>query len=367
MELRKDNSMKIFIYSICILGCFAVFSVVFTLSCRKSKSPGQTDVNQAESQSSAQIPAGSMDVAVTVNGVEIRESEVQAKTEEEFEEMAGNAEKLPPAILEQYKKQLREQVLEGLIIEHLLAEKAKEDNVEVTDEEVTNVLTEMVAALPEPLSLEEYKKKLIEHGQSYDVQKERIRKGLVFQKVLESPLAGKVNITEDDARKFYDENPKQFERGDQVRASHILIKPVFSKGGDPNEAKAAAKAKAQELLKKVKSGADFAQLAVSNSMCPSAPKGGDLGFFPKGKWTAEFDKVAFELAVGQISDVVETEYGYHIIRVTDNKEAHVLSFDEVKDSLMRNLTANKQAELTKEYIESLKAKADIVYPSSNRT
>jgi peptidyl-prolyl cis-trans isomerase C len=307
-----------------------------------------------------------MEIAVTVNGVEIKESEVEAKTEEEFMQLGGNVEKLPVALIEQTKKQLREQVLENLIIERLLAEKAKEDNVEVTEEEVTNVLMQIVAGLPEPLSLEEYKKKLVEHGQNFDEQKERIKKGLAYQKVLNSQLSGKINITEDDARTFYDENPKQFEMGDQVRASHILIKPIFTEGGDPNEAKAAAKAKAQELLEKIKSGANFAQLAISNSMCPSAPKGGDLGFFPEGKMTPEFEKVAFELAVGQISDVVETGYGYHIIRVTDHKEAHVLSFDEVKDSIIMNLTARKQAELTKEYIEKLKAGAKIVYPSSNR-
>jgi len=184
---------------------------------------------------------------------------------------------------------------------------------------------------------------------------------------LEAQLTGKVNITEDDARKFYDENPKQFERSEQIRASHILIKPVFIKDGDPNEAKAAAKVKAQDMLKKAKSGADFAQLAISNSMGPSAPKGGDLGFFSKGDMTPAFEKVAFELSVGQISDIVETGYGYHIIRVTDHREPGVISFDEVKNSIIRNLTINKQAELTKEYIESLKAEADIVYPPANQT
>ncbi len=359
--------MKIFTYSMWILVCFVVLFVVFTISCRKSKSPEQTDANKAGSQRSVQMPAGKDDVAVTVNGVEIRESEVQAKTEEEFERMAENVEKLPPAYLEQLRKQLREQVLEELIIEHLLAEKVKEENIEVTDEEVMNILTEMVASLPEPLSLDEYKKKLAEHGQSFDEQKERIRKGMAYQKVLDSQLAGKIKITEADARKFYDENPKQFERGQQVRASHILIKPVFDKGGDPNKAMAAAKAKAQELLKKAKSGADFAQLAMSNSMCPSAPKGGDLGFFSKGDMTPVFEEAAFKLTVGQISDIVETEYGFHIIRVTDRREPGVIPFDDVKDSIIRNLTAKKQAELTKEYIESLKAKADIVYPTGDQT
>lgn len=359
--------MKSLERSMWIFVSLAMFSVVFTLSCRKSESPEETDANQAGSQTSVQMPVDNLDVAVTVNGIEIKESDVQARTEEEFEQMVSNAEKIHPAFLEQYRKQLREQVLEELIIERLLAEKVKQGNIEITDEEVINVLTEMVAAQSEPLSLDEYKKKLIEHGQSFDEQKERIRKGLAYQKVLESQLGSKVNITEDDARKFYDENPTQFERGQQVRASHILIKPVFVEGGDPNEAKATAETKAQELLKKAKSGADFAQLAMSNSMCPSAPKGGDLGFFSKGEMTPAFEKVAFELAVGQISDIVETEYGYHIIRVTDRREPGVISFDEVKDSIIRNLTANKQAELTKEYIESLKAEADIVYPSGNQT
>jgi peptidyl-prolyl cis-trans isomerase C len=359
--------MKIFTYSMWILGCFAVLFVVFILSCRKSKSPEQTDVNQAGSQTSVQMPAGKEDVAVTVNGVEIREDEVQAKAEEELEQMAENVEKLPPAFLEQYKKQLREQVLEGLIIERLLAEKVKENNIEVTDEEVMNMLTEMVASLPEPLSLDEYKKKLAEHGQSFDEQKERIREGMAYQKVLDSQLAGKINITEADARKFYDENSKQFERGQQVRVSHILIKPVFERGGDPNKAKAAARAKAQDLLKKAKSGADFAQLAMSSSMCPSAPKGGDLGFFSKGDMTPAFEEAAFKLAVGQISDIVETEYGFHIIRVTDRREPGIIPFDEVKDSIIRNLTAKKQVELTKEYIELLKSKANIVYPADNQT
>ena len=359
--------MKIFTYSMWILGCFAVLFVVISLSCRKSKSPEQTDVNQTGSQTSVQMPAGQDDVAVTVNGVEIKESEVQARAEDELEQMADEVEKLPPAFLEQAKKQLREQVLEELIIERLLAEKVKEDNIEVTDEEVMNTFAQMVASLPEPLSLDEYKKKLAEHGQNFDEQKERIREGIAYQKVLDSQLAGKINITEADARKYYDENPKQFERGQQVRASHILIKPVYERGGDPNKAKAQARAKAQELLKKAKSGADFAQLAMSNSMCPSAPRGGDLGFFSKGDMTPAFEEAAFKLAVGQISDVVETEYGFHIIRVTDRREPGIIPFNEVKDSLIRNLTAKKQAELTKEYIESLKAKADIVYPADSQT
>jgi len=87
-----------------------------------------------------------------------------------------------------------------------------------------------------------------------------------------------------------------------------------------------------------------------------------MGFQPKGAFVASFEKVAFELKVGQISDVVETPYGYHIIKVTDRKEAYTKTFDEVKDQIKKVLMQRKQNEHIPKYIESLKANAKIVYP-----
>lgn len=112
---------------------------------------------------------------------------------------------------------------------------------------------------------------------------------------------------------------------EQVRVSHILIRAadfepdVAETPNAQNEAKAAAVAKAEELLEQIRNGADFEALAREHSSCPSAAKGGDLGFFPRGRMVSNFEKVAFDLKVGEISDVVETIYGYHIIKVTDRK------------------------------------------------
>jgi peptidyl-prolyl cis-trans isomerase C len=348
-----------------VLICLGVFFVIFALSCRKKTAPNQTDVNQVSSQTPAQMPANG--VAATVNGVQIKETQVQALMEEGLKEMSASASQLPPAFLEQYKNQLRAQALEQLIIEQLLNEKVKQANIEVSDDEVINTITKLISAGPEPLSLDQYKKMLVQYGRNFDEEKERVRKGLAYQKILDAQLAGKINVTEEDARKFYDENPKQFETAEQVRASHILIKPVFTEGGDPNEDKAAAKKKIQDLLKQIKEGADFAQVAMSNSMCPSAPKGGDLGYFSRGDMTPEFEKAAFGLAVGQISDVVETEYGFHIIKVTGHKDAGMMSFDQAKDQIIAKLTDDQKRELTGKYIESLKAEADILYPPANGT
>jgi peptidyl-prolyl cis-trans isomerase C len=216
--------------------------------------------------------------------------------------------------------------------------------------------------------LDDLKKQIESRGQSFDEVKQQAQKGLAYQKVMEAQWAGKINVTEDDAKKYYDENPKRFETPEQIRASHILIKPVLTDpnadpSADPNEAKAKAKAKTQDLLEQIKGGADFAELAKAHSTCPSAPNGGDLNFFPRGQTTPSFEKAAFELEVGQISDIVETEYGYHIIKVTDHKDAGVTSFEQAKDNIIKQLTQKRQSEFANEYIESLKAAANIVYPS----
>jgi peptidyl-prolyl cis-trans isomerase C len=181
---------------------------------------------------------------------------------------------------------------------------------------------------------------------------------------MELQWAGKISVTEEDAKKYYDENAKRFETPEQIRASHILIGlPPTDPNADPNQAKAQARAKAEDLLKQIKNGADLAELAKAHSTCPSAPNGGDLGFFPRGKTTPPFEKVAFELQVGQVSDVVETEYGFHIIKVTDHKDAGVIAFEQAKNDIIRQLTAKKQSEFAEEYINSLKAEANIVFPS----
>jgi len=302
-------------------------------------------------------------VAVTVNGADITEAELQEIIKPQLEKMAQQGKQLTPAFAQTLEKRLRQQALDRIIIGRLLDEKANEANIVVTEEEVINQINVLLAAQKPPLSLEEFKKKTVESGQSFDKVKEQVRKGLAYQKIVEAQWAGKINITEEDAKKYYDENPTKFEVKEQVRASHILIKPdTTDSEADPNQAKAEAKAKIQGLLEQIKGGADFAELAKANSDCPSAARGGDLDFFTRGKMVPPFDKAAFELEVGKVSDIVETRFGYHIIKVTDHKDASTTSFEQARNSLIVQLTQRKQAEIANKYIESLKAAADIVYP-----
>ena len=373
--------MNSFVFIQRVLVCVVVFFAAFGLNCKPKPTDEQAEPNktelsldrvevEAEAEADTnlvelQAPEKSVDsVAVTVNGIDITEAELQKLIKPQLERMAQQSKNLPPAFAQTLEKQLRQQFLDKIIVGHLLGEKVKEANIVITEEELVNQFTKVAADQKPPLSLDEFKKKLAEYGQNFDEIKQQIKKGMAYQKVMEAQWGDKINITEEDAKKYYDENPTQFEVKEQVRASHILIAPakVTDPNADPNQAKSEAKAKAQDLLEQIKGGADFAALAKANSACGSAARGGDLDFFPRGKMAAPFEKAAFELETGKVSDIVETQFGYHIIKVTGHKDAATISFEQAKNDIIQNLTQGKKNELTQEYINSLKAEANIVYP-----
>jgi peptidyl-prolyl cis-trans isomerase C len=384
-KVVKGQKMRSFLFNSKVLTIVVVFFAVCGLSC-KQKSSEQADTNipqqpaqnkieaetkpeletKAETTTSVEstVPEDPFaNVAVTVNGIDISEEELQKVLQPQLARMAQQNQKLPPGLKETLEKQFRQQILDQLIIRQLLEEKAKETNIVISEEDVINQIKQLLASQGSQMSLEQFKQTTAESGRSFDEIKKQVEKGMVYQKIVDSQWAGKINITEEDAKKHYDENPTQFVTKEQVRASHILLTPKTDVvGADPNQEKAKAKTKAESLLKQIKEGADFAALAKANSHCPSSAQGGDLGFFPRGKMAAPFEKAAFALETGKVSDLVETRFGYHIIKVTDRKEAGTTTFDQAKAGLIKQLAQKQQAELTNKYIDSLKAAAKIVYP-----
>jgi peptidyl-prolyl cis-trans isomerase C len=373
--------MRSFFINSKVLIIVVVFFAVSGLNCKQKPSeqpdtnitqPAQTKIEaetKTETQTSTNLteltvpeePADS--VAVTVNGIDITEAELQKIIQPQLERMAQQNKQLPPNFAQAFEKQIRQQILDKMVIMRLLEEKVKEKKIVVTDEEVTNQIEQIASAQRPPLSIEKLKGIVESQGYAFDDWKNEVRKQLGQQKLFKSQFPDSINITEEDAKKYYDENPTQFEVKEQVRASHILITPKTDEvGSDPIQEKAKAKAKAEDLLKQIKEGADFAALARANSDCQSAARGGDLNFFGKGDMVPPFDKAAFAMETGKVSDIVETRYGYHIIKVTDRKEAGTTSFEQAKAGLIQQLAQKKQAELTNKYIESLKAAASIVYP-----
>jgi peptidyl-prolyl cis-trans isomerase D len=184
-------------------------------------------------------------------------------------------------------------------------------------------------------------------------EKRKVKYALVDMQAIRD----RIQISPQDIQRSYEDNLQQYSTPEQVRASHILLK---TEGKDD----AAVKKQAEELLAKVKAGADFAQLATKYSEDDASKlKGGDLDFFPKGQMVPEFDKVAFSMKPGDISDLVKTQYGYHIIKVTDKKAASTKPLEEVRAQIEDQLKWERaQAEaqrIADEVAPKLKTPADL--------
>jgi peptidyl-prolyl cis-trans isomerase C len=167
--------------------------------------------------------------------------------------------------------------------------------------------------------------------------------------------------TEEEAREFYESNIGRFEMPERVRASHILIKVNQN---DTEVVKNRKMATIDSLHAELLGGADMAELARANSECPSSSKGGDLGYFGRGQMVKPFEDAAFALDVGEISPVVETKFGYHIIKVTEREEPEVTGFEEVKDSIIDYLAEMKKQDIMNRIVDELKEQASIEYADS---
>jgi len=340
-----------------LLGKFFFLSVLIGISALAMAADTNTAI---DFQSKADILGiEPNDIAVIVNQQPITETQVRTVMEPQLQRLSQK--NLPPQFTEQLKKQIKKQTLEKLIVEKLLDEEVQKNNIVVTDQDVNDYLIQ--AGAQNNMSLDDIKQMFKSQGKSFEQVKMQMKnsKGMKFQKLMEAQFEGKLNFTTEDANKYYIENRENFKKPERVRARHILIKP--DPNMDPNLADAKAKEKAQELLDKIKQeGADFATLAKENSDCGSAPGGGDLGYFPRGKMVQPFEKTAFNLKVGQVSDLVKTRHGYHIIKVIDHKQSSLTTFQEAKENIMNRLENQKKREIAKQYIDSLKQKADIEYP-----
>ncbi|MGA8068158.1 MAG: peptidyl-prolyl cis-trans isomerase, partial [Terriglobales bacterium] len=175
-----------------------------------------------------------------------------------------------------------------------------------------------------------------------------------------SKMAAATTVTDQDLQAYYDQHREEYRVPEQVKVSHILIKTPLPAPGAKQDDKAIAdaRAKAEEVLKEVKAGGDFAKLAERNSDDPgSAKNGGDLGWIGRGRTVPEFEKAAFSLGKGQTSDLVKSNYGFHIIRVEDKQSAHLKTLAEVKSEIEEKVKQQKTAHATEAAANALLGQA----------
>ena len=342
---------------ICLMGIMALATL-----CGGCRQKSTTESNKSSGVEPNTTASDANQVAVLVNGLPITNGQIDPVVEEQLKPFADRMTQLPSEFVEQRKKEMRREILDKIIAERLLDEQVKGQGIAISDEEMQKKIGDLASRQQPPMSGEEFLAKVQASGLTVETFQRDLRRNMGYFKLFEGQWAGKTEVTDQEAKTYYDKNPEDFKNPEMVRASHILIQPDTQVPGvDPNQAKAQAKAKAEDLLSKIRGGEDFAELAKTHSSCPSAANGGDLDYFKRGEMDAPFEKAAFELAPGQVSGVVETSYGFHIIKVTDHRPARIIPFEEAKAGIVEKLATEKKTQIIRDYIESLKAKANIQY------
>lgn len=365
-----------------LLVCSLVVALILSGSgCRKeSPSPDETSAPPANIPDEGGSPAGPTPpqepnqadaasepdkVLVTVNGTPITEGQVKRRMYAAYGPQLAKFAAQSPEYAAQQEKVLIPRVTKELMVAQLLDEQARAANITVTEEEVVAEMTRQVAAKYPGMTLEKFKEIVTAQGGDFQAIKEGATRSMIYDKLFESQWADSIVVTEDDVRNYYEEHSKEFDTPEQVRASHILISTkTTDPNADPNQVKAQAREKAEKLLQEIKEGGDFAALAREHSSCESKAQGGDLDFFVRGKMVKPFENAAFALQVGEVSDVVETQFGYHIIKVTDRRDPNHITLEAARSDITNKLTGQKKTEFVGKYIESLTKKAKIVFASS---
>lgn len=252
----------------------------------------------------------------------------------------------------------RDEIVRGLLDQivayHVLAREARDGKISATDAEVTARLAQIKGGFPNEQA---FQQALTAQGLTLEQLQRQTRMGMDIDKVLETKIASTIKVEDVEVGAFYQQNLQQFAQGESVHASHILF--TTAQGAEPAQ-KTAAKAKAEAVLKQVKAGADFAKLAKEQSQDPgTAAGGGDLGFFPKGQTDPAFEAAAFALKPGGLSEVVESQFGYHVIKLHEHRAARTAPLEEVSGQIREFLTNQQRDTKIQAFIEQAKAKRKV--------
>jgi peptidyl-prolyl cis-trans isomerase C len=250
------------------------------------------------------------DVETKKDGKVLAEVNGKVITADDFN---AEVENLPPVVRQMAQSpEGKKELIDGMIFRELVLEQAKKDGIDKSKDVVARL--------------------------------ESVKKMVIVEAFVRKKLEQDVKISDDEMKKFYEMNKEKFKTGEQLRTSHILVKSEQT---------------AQDILAQLKKGANFEDLARKYSVDGSAAKGGDLGWFSKGTMVPEFEQAAWSLKDGEISGVVKTQYGFHIIKVTGKRPAGIRSYDEVKDQIKAAMLPSKQQEVLQNLKENLKKNAKI--------
>lgn len=248
--------------------------------------------------------------------------------------------------------EIEKKAIENLINAELFSMEAKRQGLKIDNSEFKKRIDSIKSSYQTKKAFEDALKK---SGLTASVFEEKVRKGMMVEKLIEKQV--KVSLTDEELEDYYKKNTEKFKEPEAVRLRYIYIKI------NPSEldGKKKAKERAKEAYSRIKSDSDFAQIAQTYSNDMSRIKGGDVGFVHRGTMPQEIEKVAFSLKVGQVSEILETDIGFHIIKVEEKRASRHVRFKEIKDKLRKELTESLQKERLESLIKRLRENAKIQY------
>jgi peptidyl-prolyl cis-trans isomerase C len=284
---------------------------------------------------------------IEVNGEKIYAAEISMTMQNITAQMGGreNVEN---------EQQLVQMATQRVVEQQLLAQEAVRTNVQPNELR----LAEMMQALERQAGgREALESNLKAFGMSYDQLAGYVREIELSRSLIEKQISPTIQVSDDEVRAFYEGNPELFDAKEQVHARHI----VFSASLEADaQTVAEARAKAEDARRRVLAGEDFAELARELSEGPTAPEGGDLGFFVRGQTAPAFEAAAFALEPGGISPVVRSPFGLHVIKVEEKRPARRLPLDEVSENVRSLLAQQKTGEHVAKLVKSLAEKGTVV-------
>jgi peptidyl-prolyl cis-trans isomerase C len=248
---------------------------------------------------------------------------------------------------------IKEEMLENLINFELLYQESQKKGIKVEEAAIGEKWAELKQRFP---SEAEFKSMLNESNLSEADVKSQLRRGMAVEQFVDKEFFQKAAVSDKETKSYYDTHLDRFKKPEQVQASHILIEV------DPQAStsqKAEALKKLEDIQEKLRKGEDFATLAKEHSQCPSSADGGNLGYFQRGQMVKPFEEAAFALEPGKVSNIVETRFGYHLIKVTDKKPETTVAYKDVKDGLEEHLKEDKVRQEVHTYLDELKGKAKV--------
>ncbi|MGE3845185.1 MAG: peptidylprolyl isomerase [Vicinamibacterales bacterium] len=307
----------------------------------------QSPAGEAAAPAAAQpVPEVLPDVLARVNGEPIQKAEFE-RALRAVEAQAGGP------IPADRRNEIYRDVLDQLVSYRLLIQETKNRKIVVSDADLAAPLAQVKQQFP---TEDEFTKALAAQNMTEASLTEQIRQDMALSKLVEAEVRPLVKVSEAEIKDFYDKNPDRFQEAEAIRASHILVKV------DPGATaaqKQEAHQKAEGVLKQVKDGGDFAALAKQFSDDGSGSQGGDLNFFGRGQMVPPFENAAFALKTGETSEIVESQFGFHIIKLTDRRAARTVPLADVAARIGQFLTSQQQQQKTNDFIGALRARSKV--------